>query len=399
MKPIPKRRGRRFKLACLYLGFLVILSLAATALVEAGIRIFVPEKYWRFRVGQDDWQPDPVLGWMHKPNLDVESRGLGNDVIRFRTNPDGFLPAEARQEKLPGRPRIMLFGDSTVVGRAVQEDQRLARQLERALAAKGFNCEVICAGVAGYSTDQSLLMMRRWLPRYRPDVAIHMFSENDPAGNQTDLGYGLPKPLFTVEKDRGLTLHPPSPAAIRSRWAAAQSLRPRDLAQHLALYRMILPSVQRFRARFDWRERSLRGIDELNWLDAWLPQVDWNLFDAIISAMKQACEEDGTYFLLTQHPSVAEVWQEGAPTEKRYLLQKRLEETARKIGADFCPVVGYFLQARHEGPFHLLPRDSHCNAKGYEVTARCLAEHLTANPTALRRREEGRPASNPELSH
>ena len=145
MKSLPTRARRQLKLACLYVGFLMVLSLVAAALLEAGIRVFVPEKYWRFRVGQDDWQPDAVVGWVHKTNLDVESRGFGSAVIRFRTNPDGLQPATANRNKESNRPRIMLFGDSTVVGRAMPEEERLARQLERALASKGFDCEVLCA--------------------------------------------------------------------------------------------------------------------------------------------------------------------------------------------------------------------------------------------------------------
>src|SRR5436309_5939557 len=181
------KRGARF--LCSYAGFLLGCLLATAALFEIGVRVFVPDRYWRFRTLMDDWQADSELGWVNKPNLDVRSRSDGRTVVRFRTNKNGLQPASAKESKDPGRRRILLVGDSTVVGRAVPEDQRLAPQLERALSAKGLSWEVICAGVQGYSTDQELLLMRRLLPRYRPDAVILMVCGNDFGGNESTAAY------------------------------------------------------------------------------------------------------------------------------------------------------------------------------------------------------------------
>jgi len=387
---------RRLQLACLYAGFFAGLGLVTAAVLEAGIRMFVPEKHWRIQVAEKDCQPDALLGWMHKTNTSVEKRGIGGDIIRFRTNPDGLQPASARPERDPNRHRIMLFGDSTVVGRAVPEHQRLGPELERALASRGLGCEVICAGVAGYATDQSLLLMRRLLPRYRPDLVIHMASPTDYHENGRDIMYGLPKPRFTVGPDGELILHEPSLDQILSIWNATNRPRFRSTLGNSALYRLARPGFQHLCEALGLRQKTVRRREDPESPESLLSKADWNLYDSLIGAMKKACKQNGADLLLTQHPSVEEVWSDAEPESRRYSIQHRLELTARKTAAGFCPVISFFLQRRSEGPFHLLPEDKHCNAKGYEVTARCLADHLAANPSPLRRNSGDRPVTSPQ---
>ena len=43
--------------------------------------------------------------------------------IRDGTNPDGLIPYGVAREKAPGTLRVMVFGDSMVVGRALAQNQ------------------------------------------------------------------------------------------------------------------------------------------------------------------------------------------------------------------------------------------------------------------------------------
>ena len=76
---------------------LAVCSLLVLALVlEVATRVFVPEGYWRYRDAPADWQIDREIGWVNRPNLDVESRAQ-SIVVHYRTNPDGVAPGEARR--------------------------------------------------------------------------------------------------------------------------------------------------------------------------------------------------------------------------------------------------------------------------------------------------------------
>jgi len=143
----------------------------------------VPEPLWRFHEGTHDWNVDEVIGWANRPGLDVSNR-MRTGVVRHRTNADGLVPAESVRERAPDRLRVMVFGDSMVVGRDVAQDRIYTARLEALLCARGLDVEVINAGVLGYSTDQALLLMERWVPVYGPDLVLYGSTSNDFGGNK-----------------------------------------------------------------------------------------------------------------------------------------------------------------------------------------------------------------------
>src|SRR5262249_6706948 len=116
-----------------------------------------------------------------------------------------------------------------------------------------------------------------------------------------------------------------------------------------------------------------------------LEHIDWGLFNALVDRMDQFCVAHGAKFIMYAHPSIAEVWtpfisqveraqQLGTGEYDRYALEKRLSREMIRI--DFCPLVQYFVDQQDRGPFHLLPRDPHCNGTGYKLTAEVIAAHL-----------------------
>ena len=367
------RRRWRPRFIFLYLAFILLGFVALLVLGESLIRLAVPERYWRYYVAQDNWLPDPVLGWRNKPNLNFMH--FETEMLAFRTNEDGLQVAQSLPGKSGAVVRVMLFGDSTVVGSAVMEDARLHHQLARRLATRGIRAEVINAGVEGYSTDQSLLAMESLVPRYRPQVVIHMVCANDFHGNVSAVNYGLPKPRFTMSNQGRLDLAVPnidaSPLAHDT-----PAFFSRATLQKSALYRMLRPALSRFRARIDRQTtRNLAQGDDMSPSPDLLSKVDWALFDNIVIRMRAVCIASDTEFLLTQHPSIGEVEniaQLNSP------LEARLMESAKSCSVLFCPVISKLQQAHHKRSFHLLPRDPHCNGLGYEQIAACLDEAVAA---------------------
>lgn len=118
--------------------------------------------------------------------------------------------------------------------------------------------------------------------------------------------------------------------------------------------------------------------------------VDWKLFSALLVRMKEVSERSGARFFFYSHPAIAEVWDPYirdvearahlAPGQyDRFALQKRLQAVASAHDVHYCPLIETFLAQQERGPFHLLPRDPHCNPAGYEVTAEALAAFLESS--------------------
>jgi lysophospholipase L1-like esterase len=353
------------------------------AIAEITVRLFVPRSLWEYRPVGADWQPHPVLGWVQKPDLDVLAQRDDGLRIRFQTNQDGLTPVTARQTRRGGVLRIMFVGDSTVVGRNVPQAETIHAHLERGLHERGIQAEVINAGVEGYSTDQTLLRLEELLPLYQPDVVLYGLCDNDFGGNKVNRAYGLHKPLFSILADGSLQQTAPRTNSD----TAFLGTGFRAWMQHIALYRVLRPKINLVRAKWGrWEERNLLGAGP-----AWcyrpqqLDRIDWQLFISLVQRMEKSCAAAGARFVIYAHPSIAEVWdpfiaqleqaQHLGPGEyNRYALEERVR--AETADLDFCPIVQYFVDRQERGPFHLLPRDPHCNGRGYQLIAEVLAAHL-----------------------
>jgi lysophospholipase L1-like esterase len=367
-------------------------SLVAMLIVlELGVRLFVPEPLWRFREGSQDWTSDPEIGWVNRPAIDVESLSA-QGMIHFQTNSDGLIPVGARRERTPGVLRIMIFGDSMVVGRDVPQSQNYSVRLEAILRERGIPVEVINAGVLGYSTDQALLLMQRYVPRYRPDLVIFGSTSNDFGGNSLRFAYAQSKATFHLDRDARLRYTAPTGEKGEKKSGL------RYWIQNFALYRVLQPRIYQLRSRLgDWQERLLHGVmDEVYYEPRAADQVDWPLFSALVARMQEVSRENGADFVLIAHPEVGEVWdpyvektceERGWPCERydRFALERRVAEAAARAGVPFVPLIAEFAERQERGPFHLLPRDGHLNAAGHQLLAERLAEHLSARLAAMRR--------------
>ena len=369
---------------------------AATLIVlvgvlEAGVRLVVPEQYWRFRDATSDWQLDPELGWVNRPGLDVESR-FKTDLIRFRTNRDGLFPAGVTRERPPDTAlRVMVFGDSMVVGREIPQDQIYTARLEGLLREQGIRAQVINAGVQGYSTDQVLLLMQRWLPVYRPDVALYGSTHNDLGGIELDFANGQGKPRFTLDGDGSLQLERPRLASEIRRYGRGI----RAWIQWSAFYRVLQPRIAMLRARLiGFDERVMLGLYEEAYVHpSFADRVDWRLYGALVGRMRDVANDAGARFLLFAHPEVGEVWEPyieqtcanlGA-TRSQYephAMERRIAETAAQQRVDFAPLIDAFRGRQERGPFHLLPTDAHLSPAGHALLAESLASLVSA-PTRL----------------
>jgi lysophospholipase L1-like esterase len=386
VKPRVIRREQVFGLLTILLSAAVVLGLA-----ELGVRVFIPRSQWVFLDATDDWRPDPELGWTNRYSYRVESVPTESGaVISFVTNADGILHTESVRTKAPGVFRVMLFGDSAVVGRAVADPERIHNQLQKLLT-KDLRVEVLNAGVQGYSTDQSLLLMRRLVPIYKPDLVIYALCDNDFEGNQWAENYGNQKPKCTAVDETLNGCTPPShPDQLRIRRFGSEGIA--YAVQHSALYRFFRPEIFALRMRFMKTHMAQTMLPPETYEGSSISSIPgFNLFKALLVEMQRTAKNESAEFIFYSHPALQEVWDpsvqylqtHGYPRFDRYWLEHNLADAAAQKGIRYCPLIDYFRSQQGRGPFHLLPRDPHCNATGYAVTAERLYQcirPLITNP-------------------
>jgi len=376
-------------------GFLIALStFFALAVVELGVRVIYPKVYWSKWDSSKDWKYDEELGWTNRPNLDTNTLSRFSAPVRFQTNSDGITPGHATRKRKKNIKRILIIGDSIVLGRAIPYTGTLHASLERVLRQENISVEVFNAGVEGYSTDQSWLRLKRLVPKYKPDLVIYGFCSNDFLGNAKNSMGRLPKPRFVINKDGSISfVEAPfreiSPKANPSFASLEQPYNIRRLLSYWATYQVVRPKlISLFSNNFLKSNNLVRGIDsELYYDEDVRKHLDKKLLSMLLTRMYFFSKKHGANFLYYSHPDMLEIWdpaidlviqERKIPKESynRYALENMLSDISKIQGIKFVPMIDYFLERKSQGPFHMLPLDAHSNATGYYLTAKRLAEFI-----------------------
>jgi hypothetical protein len=285
------------------------------------------------------WRHDPRLGWHHTAG----SEGVFDRSPVFRTrvriNDKGLRGRDYPYERVAGRRRILVLGDSFVFGYGVEQEEIFTTVLEGLLPAT----EVINAGVSGYGTDQELLWFRAEGARYRPDLVILLMCGNDELDNHSTIAYSLyPKPLFVPSPGGELVLTnvpvPPVPLRLRLKaWLLGHSRVAFQASRLLGRARHAGPSS---------------------------PRVDDGLTLTLVETLRREATANGARFLV-------------AATEKFWSYDDR---SARDAHADLLRALrGRGITAVDiEGGEGYAPEamtitgDGHWNARGHQFVARLL---------------------------
>jgi lysophospholipase L1-like esterase len=196
----PRRRGR--DALVLLVGVLVALALGEVLLrvVVPGTRgIHVhPTDVTRDRFINHDriGRYDELLGWTLQPDAVGENRGR-EFRHEIRTNSLGFRDDEFAVGRGATKRRIVLLGDSFGMGWGVRRDEMLASRLESTLQ----DTEVINLSVAGYGTDQEVLLYEREGARYAPDLVMLLFVVGNDLENNSRVSRRYRKPYFLPDGD------------------------------------------------------------------------------------------------------------------------------------------------------------------------------------------------------
>src|SRR5262245_34795474 len=129
---------------------------------------------WKYARDVKQVAADPLIGHEHAPNR--QARLMGVD---FRTNAQGLRDREIPIDRVPGKLRIAMLGDSLTVGWGVPFEDTFSKRIERLYAAAGTDVEVINFGVGNYNTVQEVQAFLTNGQRYRPNVVVLNYFVND----------------------------------------------------------------------------------------------------------------------------------------------------------------------------------------------------------------------------
>jgi lysophospholipase L1-like esterase len=155
MSPSLRQRHRaRTTRAKIALGVLVaMLALGAVEIALRGIDAARPTP-------SDGGSLDPGLLAAHRTRLWAMKPGdHKNDLTTYAINELGLRGPRPAVPRPADTERILLLGDSTWFGFEVDDSATLAVRLEARLTQRGFGVDVVNAGVPGYSTEQTRVLL------------------------------------------------------------------------------------------------------------------------------------------------------------------------------------------------------------------------------------------------
>lgn len=168
-------RNATFSIIALIL-FIAVLEIVLRLVSFLGVAALPRERTVRDLWAREGWAVDKDLNWALLPN----NTSLRGGVL-CRTNSCGLRDREIPLAKPEGTFRILVIGDSTVLGFAVPFEKTFSEVLERMLneESDAIRFDVINAGVPGYSIYNCFVYLKRDGIRFDPDVIVLETNFND----------------------------------------------------------------------------------------------------------------------------------------------------------------------------------------------------------------------------
>lgn len=286
------------------------------------VAILVLEAFFAFcGVGEQDFmKPDVELGSTHIPDKLITWRLEGYSHDRF--SKAGWRDVERTVAKPPGTYRVALIGDSQTEALQVPLVRNWAYQCEKNLNAdpnKKEKYEVLNFGVSGYSTAQELLLLKKEVLRYKPDLVVALYSRGDSQENAVDpdkRATAEPRPFYYFDKDGKLTLDDSVLKANRAKLTSNPLLE--FVRQHSRVYGVFnhtnftlnLTDKVYFRMRrfFTGLTTKLFGTPVSNEpVPQYPPQDVLKVTQALIKEIHETAAANGADFLLMTFPDIGNI--------------------------------------------------------------------------------------------
>ena len=360
------------------LTLLGISSLVSCCFAEVALRLVYPQPLDAAYV----W-PDGTLRHLPSFRYTYTRKGFSNDVSY---NALGLRGHEVAAAKAPGTTRLVFLGDSFVEGKQVADDEVITAVLERLALERGFQLEVVNAGVGGYGTGDELLLWQNAVAVLRPDIVLVGFFPND-ARNAVDRAF------FDVKDGRVVQIGEPPRPRVRWLYEVQKFLVSRShvgyLVKNAALsLQAEVPGPPRT-VDAGSRTVSLLEDEDVFAVDA-SPRVSrgWTLALAMLGELRRRVESQRARFAVVAFPNRYQaddaLWK--AHTERLGLdpadfdlrtPQRRLAEWSAESGTMVIDLLSAFRERNRDDSFYHA-RDAHWNAAGHRRAAEGLLRELNA---------------------
>jgi hypothetical protein len=155
---------------CLLLA--VALEIAVRQVVDTGMNFNL--EMWKYARDLKQRSADPLIGHEHRALAHTFAMG-----VNLATNSAGHRDREVAVERQEGVGRIIMLGDSFILGWGVPSDQTVSARLTGMFRDAGMPVDVMNTGVGNYNTVMEVEAFLARDARFKPDMVVLNFDFND----------------------------------------------------------------------------------------------------------------------------------------------------------------------------------------------------------------------------
>ena len=387
----------------------IAVAVCLLALLEAGLRLAgvkfeaslytaEAERGYALRAG--------AVGW---------TISEGENYVRI--NSDGMCDEERLIERPTNVLRIAVIGSSEAEAQQVPQDQTfeavMERQLNVALAVRGYRVEVLNFGVPGYNLTQEYLTLQNHAWKYRPQIVMLSSTAAVLTKNIRAFYPGPTQgaPFYRLEHGQLVpdqaTRQAARPNVRLLAWKDRLSVLVNQsrILQALDDMRNTLPqTLGRLSALFRKRvtaKRSVAAVEGDRVYDPQAPELQesWAITDAFLRLMKRDCEQHGAEFWLAMMDSEKSTdpdmqrrsyFERSLGLNSLFLTDQRMSQMARTDGlrvVTLSPTLAAYAARHHvalHGFFNTSFNTGHWNALGHKQAGMLISQALLSGSDALR---------------
>ncbi len=360
---------------------IVLINLAVLAalilLIEGGLRVFTGAPHGYFKA----WFHGR-LG-MYPENFSQPNYGVTNWIVK--TNAWGFRSDEVTLDKVPGRLRIAMLGDSMTDGFYVENAFTYPAFTQDFLRAQNIDVEVINGACGGATIDRELAIFRDVITRFQPDIAVLSFVTNDiDALEDIDDEQLLHQRADTESPARQigriLFAHTATGELVLDRTLRFIS---RDYADNQAQAREMpildpdrynIPGGENFAENAAAFLKRYRDADSKILRDDFAPEVQHNVdrylqaWDVFVAHAREHHIQPVFVYI----PAYPQIYDPSVSMHMRDILQQHSE----KAGVPFLDLTPALRREGAHKILHQAPKDFHHNPEGNRVIGKALADFL-----------------------
>tara|TARA_Y100001968_G_scaffold268552_1_gene258952 strand:- start:6763 stop:7932 length:1170 start_codon:yes stop_codon:yes gene_type:complete len=352
---------------------------------ELIIRSIVPKNIWStVDVSKDFWVLDKKLGWRNKKSLKINFGNTNGEKIVLRTNKDGIYPHTANSyinnSDTKKEIRIALIGDSTMMGRSVDEGKRLADilniKLNKSPKKQDRRYSVFSYAVEGYNIEQVYASYLYFDEKYKPDIVIYGICHNDWDHIGDEKMEIFAKPRIAINSSGNIQI---KEASINEKdleenniYYSSNTIK--RYINKLALYRISRLYIPKYLQKIGLYSYE-RGTSYLP-----IQRVATKESEIIIRKLIEDIfyRMNGNLIVYTfpdvfeSEESIIKTYNSG--DYDKYQFRSRLEKLLEKSSAreSYTEILPMFAKLKGKNITHLLPYDHHLNSLGFEYISEIL---------------------------